>query len=319
MHKAAKRLSIVICTFNRCELLRECLISLEKQSSPASLFEVIVVDNNSNDGTHEMLLDVRKKHPDWIILHEPRTGLSHARNTGWKHASTDWILFMDDDALAAQNLVEYALWLNVNKDFDCIGGVFKGWFLYGKPKWIPEDFFDKQYYPEEITILKIPRITGCIMVLKKQLLIDFGGFNPKLGMMGHQTKYGEETELAAKAIRSGRKVAIDPDLLVYHVVSPYKMKMKWLLLSRFQMGFYNGIQKPKAFGYFGIRLLEEIFRAIWRFPGKFWKWLTVKDYYWQHMILEVFLGICNKYGKVQGSLATGIKRIRSGGAPRRKP
>jgi len=91
------RASIILNTNNRLWLLKE-------RSLPSALtqtysnFEVIVVDNNSSDGTEEYMRDVAAKNPVVkYVRHEKDKGISASRNTGVRHASGDFVVFLDDD------------------------------------------------------------------------------------------------------------------------------------------------------------------------------------------------------------------------------
>ena len=49
------KLSVVVCTYNRCQLLKTCLDSLVNQTLPHSEYEIIVIDNNSTDDTQKFV------------------------------------------------------------------------------------------------------------------------------------------------------------------------------------------------------------------------------------------------------------------------
>ena len=83
-------LSVVICTYNRSDILTICLQTIAEFYPKTFEIEVIVVNNNSSDNTSTTLLDFSKKH-DWLsIIDESQQGLSHARNAGYQSAKHDW-------------------------------------------------------------------------------------------------------------------------------------------------------------------------------------------------------------------------------------
>jgi glycosyltransferase involved in cell wall biosynthesis len=98
------KLSVVIPTHNRRELLRVCLDSFELQSAPADTFEVIVVIDGSTDGTAEMLSDVASSF-ELNVLTVQGAGASAARNAGARDARGPVLLFVDDDMTASSSLV----------------------------------------------------------------------------------------------------------------------------------------------------------------------------------------------------------------------
>jgi len=88
---AASDLSVVVCTRDRPEALADCLAALARQRSPAG--EVLVVDN-SGDGT---AAPVVARFAGVRHVHEPRPGLSVARNTGVLACTRPLVAFTDDD------------------------------------------------------------------------------------------------------------------------------------------------------------------------------------------------------------------------------
>jgi glycosyltransferase involved in cell wall biosynthesis len=99
-----QRVSVVICTYNRCAYLKRVLDYLAHQS--CGRFEVIVVDGPSTDGTKALLADFN----DLIkIAHNPEKNLSKSRNLGIELSDGDVIAFIDDDALPFDNWVENIL------------------------------------------------------------------------------------------------------------------------------------------------------------------------------------------------------------------
>lgn len=95
--------SVVICTWNRCELLLETLESLRALIVPAGVqWELLVVDNHSSDASSEVIASYREVLP-LCSLREVEVGLSRARNTAARAVVGDLILFTDDDVRVDPN------------------------------------------------------------------------------------------------------------------------------------------------------------------------------------------------------------------------
>jgi len=60
MIRMVPKLSIIVCTYNRAHLLLKSLEALFNQTIPKNIFEIIIVDNNSNDNTKELLKPILK-------------------------------------------------------------------------------------------------------------------------------------------------------------------------------------------------------------------------------------------------------------------
>ena len=91
--------TVVLCTYNRCESLAKALESVAQSAVPASVqWEVLIVDNNSKDGTQSVVEDFCRRHPGrFHYLFEPHPGKSHALNAGIREARGDVLAFMDYD------------------------------------------------------------------------------------------------------------------------------------------------------------------------------------------------------------------------------
>jgi glycosyltransferase involved in cell wall biosynthesis len=85
-------ISVVIPTYNRCELLKRALISVFSQTLLPT--EVVVIDDGSTDGTNAM---IGTEFPEVIYYRQENLGVSSARNLGIQHTTGDWLAFLDSD------------------------------------------------------------------------------------------------------------------------------------------------------------------------------------------------------------------------------
>ena len=116
--------SVVVATYNRCEIMPGTLESLINQEGDTA-YEVIVVDNNSTDDTRNVINKLRTKRGyEKLTYHfEEKQGVSHARNRGIAAARASIIAFTDDDIRPASNWIK-----SISEAFrkfpeaDCIGG-----------------------------------------------------------------------------------------------------------------------------------------------------------------------------------------------------
>src|SRR5262249_15103786 len=91
-------ITVILCTYNRCQSLAKALESIAVSTMPQSLaWEVVVVDNNSNDQTRQVIETFCGTHPGrFLYVFESRQGLSAARNAGIREAAGEIVAFMDD-------------------------------------------------------------------------------------------------------------------------------------------------------------------------------------------------------------------------------
>ncbi|MFV0557803.1 MAG: glycosyltransferase [Enterococcus sp.] len=112
MNNVKPKIVALVVTFNRKELLIECLLAILNQSSPVD--EIVVIDNNSSDGTDE-LFNENYFQTDKITYQKLASNLGGAGGfyEGIKyiinHVTFDWLWLMDDDTIAQKNTVANAL------------------------------------------------------------------------------------------------------------------------------------------------------------------------------------------------------------------
>jgi FkbM family methyltransferase len=100
--------SIIIPTHNRSDILLKNLDALAKQTYPFDRFEVIVCDDGSTDDT-QSALSIYSAPYHLIILHQENMGAAAARNNAIKHAKGDYLLILNDDVIAENDLIEQHL------------------------------------------------------------------------------------------------------------------------------------------------------------------------------------------------------------------
>lgn len=98
------KLSVVIPTFNRRQILERTLAALSAQDFPPDDYEIIVVVDGSTDGTAELLRDWKSKCA-FRTFNAPHRGVSAARNMGIRAAVGELVLLLDDDLIAAPDLI----------------------------------------------------------------------------------------------------------------------------------------------------------------------------------------------------------------------
>ena len=143
------RLSIIICTYNRRNMVLTTLASLRKQTLPYEIFEIIVVDNGSTDGTLPALqtylqADIHTdKHPAeiWQVkcFQELHHGLTYARLTGLQVARGEIVVFLDDDTIVDPHYLERLLQAYDETDADAIGSCVELRGEIARPYWFTSD------------------------------------------------------------------------------------------------------------------------------------------------------------------------------------
>lgn len=230
--------SVVVCTYNRADLLEGCLASLAAQTESAARFEVILVDNNSKDGTAAIANGFVSRYPNFRYVLETKQGLSHARNRGWEESLGRYVAYMDDDAKAFPDwIAEMAAFIRRMPEVPAFGGPYSAFSTVPIPAWFPPGYGSWSLAGGERRVrIGEEWINGTNMVYRRDVLRDLGGFSKDLGMKGTQISYGEETHLLLRIDKAGLSVQYVPGLQVWHLLASYKLSLRWLLRSSYGVG-----------------------------------------------------------------------------------
>jgi GT2 family glycosyltransferase len=209
--------SIIICTYNRCEHLSQLLKSVTGLALPADLsWEVVVVDNNSTDATASVAGNFcASDEQHFRYAFEGRQGKSFALNTAIKLARGRILAFTDDDALLpADWIARIADEFRSDPRLAGLGGRVE---LYrsddaavGTRRGTTRFTLDPNHFSAD----NIP-IIGCNMAMKREVIDALGGFETGLGP-GAKAGVGEDLDFLYRALRSGYKIVYTPDVHVFH-------------------------------------------------------------------------------------------------------
>lgn len=235
------KISIIICTLNRHQILRSAIISIIEQSLPKELYEIMVIDNGSEDETKEVVEMLSSGIPNMVYCCEPKKGLSIARNRGIRESTGDIVAFLDDDAVAHPEWLE-RLYTVYNSDPDvgaAVGKILVLW-EHGKPAYVDEYFegyFGKFNQGEMRKTLIFPDyLFGSNMSLRRNIALEVGGFREDLGRKGKNLLAAEETDLFYRLSLKGIKVVYEPNAVVYHRVLAERLSRCWGLRRAFGHG-----------------------------------------------------------------------------------
>jgi glycosyltransferase involved in cell wall biosynthesis len=270
--------------------LAEALQSLAGQTAASSLYEVIVVDNNSTDGTEETASQFAARHPNFRTVKELQQGLSHARNRGWSEASAEWVAYMDDDARASTNFVERLLTIIDSDSFDAFGGVYLPWYRDGRNKWFLDHYASNADIQSSTgEMLDNTYFAGGNCAFRKDVLSRADGFSDTVGMSGTRIAYGEETMLIRRLRKLGFRIGFDPDLTIAHYVGANKQTVSWFFKSSYARGrdSWAVFEQEVTLARVGRALAEVFLLPVIRIPKNL-RSLFTKDSYVQNFVIDTF-------------------------------
>jgi glycosyltransferase involved in cell wall biosynthesis len=250
------KISIVLCTFNRAEMLSNALQSLnELQTHNDFEYEIVVVDNASNDATPQVVETFRQQANCTVrYAHESRKGIAFARNCGLLNATGEWIAFFDDDQLADSQWL-WHLWKYATEHALLgVGGAvtlklpsdFRGQLHATVRMLLGESLWSEQPFPYSH---KISFGTGNLM-LHRQVFERVGNFNEIF------TTRAEDTDLFCRIHQAGIATWYVPQAIVHHVTPQERLQTNYLVRLAKHMGK-------------GIAEREWEALPLWKFASRF--------------------------------------------------
>ena len=230
-------ITVILCTYNRCQSLAKALESIAGQVIGDITWEILVVDNNSTDSTRAVVEQFRTAHPERCrYILEPRPGKAHALNTGIENAQGDVIAFTDDDVVAdrmwLQNLVRP---LRV-REWAGIGGRILPEGSFVPPRWVP---IHDRYALAPLSIFEPRREAGPLseapfganMAFHRSVFAKHGGFRIDLGPKADSSdpQKSEDSELGHRLLNAGERLGYEPSALVYHCVPRSRVRKEYFL------------------------------------------------------------------------------------------
>lgn len=236
-------ITVVICTYNRCDVLARALQSIAESSLPDSVrWEVLIVDNNSTDRTSNVATGFCQRYPRrFRYLFEPLQGLSRARNAGIREARGQIVAFVDDDVTVEPTwLRSLTSGLHEGEWAGAGGRVLPHWTCE-PPSWLPlTEWFGKAPLVMFDLGLEAGPLTelpfGANMAFRKSMFEKYGGFNTDLGRCGTGMLGGEDTEFGLRLRAAGERLRYEPAAIVYHSVPVNRLQRRYFLAWWFDKG-----------------------------------------------------------------------------------
>lgn len=227
-------ITVLICTWNRAESLRECLTSLTKLIIPPRVsWEIIVVNNAATDNTDQVAKEFTNKLPV-KILEEPELGLSKARNRGILSAKGKLVVFFDDDVIVDPNCL--MAFLRAQLDFPQ-SSIFGGYIepkieekCIKKALFLTDSFFDglilrKNLGPVARVMHSNEYFFGANFAAKREVFQGFQ-FETSLGKKGNIPLCGEEVYFQKVARVRNMSIAWIPLAKVTHPISAERLSYR---------------------------------------------------------------------------------------------
>ena len=242
MAKTEIDLSIIIASFNTQDLTSQAISSVVKETKNIN-YEIIVIDNDSHDGSIEVLEDLASKYKNIkLILNKENVGFGGANNQGMKEARGRYVLLLNSDTLISDNVLEkMVVWMDENQKagIATCSLLFKEGNLQGTGGYFPTlprvfmwmTFLDdipgisnliKPFHPmhglspldknEDFFTKKhqMDWITGAFFIIRKEVVEQMKGFDKDYFM------YVEEVDYCYRAKKNGWEIWYLPEYSIIH-------------------------------------------------------------------------------------------------------
>ncbi len=255
------KVSIIIINWNNYNDSKECLRSLAELTYKN--IEIIVVDNNSTDGSVQKLLNEQVGYT--VIRNSENLGFAAGNNVGIRKAianNTDYVLILNNDTIVKNDCLEPMVsFLEKNIKVGIVGGkiYFHSnpeviWTIGGDVKlmrggsvYYGNNEKDIGQYNE---IKELTHISGCMSLIRKEVLKD-------VGLLSEQYFFrGEEWDFCYRVKKAGYKLYYIPEAIIWHKVSqtvdrfsPFDIYTAY----RAKLIFINNFM-PRPFNYIWISL-----------------------------------------------------------------
>ena len=171
-------ITIIVPVYNRAHIVEATLNSICAQTHRP--LHLILVDNNSQDNTLQVLLDFKKRHhADDLrvtVLQETRRGAAAARNCGLQEATTEWVMFFDSDDIMAPDLLEsYARAVDRNPDADMVVTRVAVKPVEGKVRQLP--YFESDFFANHLLHCTLSTVR---YIVRRRCVMNAGGWNAAL-------------------------------------------------------------------------------------------------------------------------------------------
>lgn len=265
---------IILVNYNNYQDTIECVCSLQKIKY--SNYKIVIVDNNSKDGSIEVLRDNFKK--CIIIDTNSNLGFAGGNNLAIRYAlenNADYVLLLNNDTVVEKSFLEKLVEVGERyEDVGIVGGKIyyfsephKIWYaggkiskLIGKTKHIDVNEIDLN---ENNKIFETDYVTGCMMLVSRKAI-------EKVGMMDENYfLYYEETDWNVRIKNKGFRIMYTPYSIIYHKISSSTKKISYILGGYYDRNQYyfimknfNFVNKVCMYCYMRIKLILKLFKAI---------------------------------------------------------
>ena len=242
-YRVDMKITVILCTYNRCASLEKALESAAALSLPESTFwEILVVDNNSRDETRDVVGRFCQEYPGkFRYIFEPTPGKSHALNTGLQNSDADILAFMDDDVIVEPSWLQNLTANLHNGEWAGAGGRILANWTFPPPKWL---WVEAAWALAPLAIFDLGKTEGELkeapfgtnMAFRREVFQKYGGFRTDLGPQPGSEIRGEDTEFGDRLLAGGERLRYESSAVVYHSLPEKRIRKDYFLAWWYDKG-----------------------------------------------------------------------------------
>jgi glycosyltransferase involved in cell wall biosynthesis len=274
MSKPVPKITISICTYDRYDVLPKAIASAASQTLPAAECRILVVDNSPDHEKARAYGKRFKSIPNLVYHVEETPGLSNARNVTARTCGTEFVAFMDDDAIASPTWLERILeaFESFGPETMIVGGRVDPIWGAPRPPWLHDGMLSSVSVVNWGGATRIAGqdewFAGTNISFRTQAILDFGGFSTNLGRIGSGASLlsNEELQMLERIRAAGGKLVYAPEASVDHLVEPQRLTRPWFRRRAAWQAVSDYMMDPKQHSVQSSQLWGEMVRYFNALP-----------------------------------------------------
>ena len=242
----APSVSVVVCSHDRLHYVRACMDALSRQTVGRDGFEIVLVDSGSPAPVAAAMKRIADETPNARLVRLDLPGISLARNEGARAASSDYVAYIDDDVKTMPDWIEQIQHVLGEHDRSpsVLGGKVLPIWESPLPDWWPaslrgvlsiiEHDGSGEYRTDALPADLEPY--GVNMILRRDVMLQYGGFDEALGRRGLMLLSDEDVQLAWRLQDAGFSAIYDSRVVVGHSIQAKRLTPEWLLSRLYWQG-----------------------------------------------------------------------------------
>ncbi|HZQ05156.1 MAG TPA: glycosyltransferase family 2 protein [Anaerolineae bacterium] len=267
--------TVITPTFNRAELADKYLASICAQDFDPSFYRVIIVNNNSTDHTAEIIAKYERQYPFLQGIFEAKQGTSNAKNAAVGMTDSPYLVFFDDDVIVPSKHLSNAYKIIQEYAPDIVAGPVYPYYTVKKPFWF-KDKSEIKKFEAHSGFSETQRITGANWIIKRDLFLSLGAFDPEYGPVGDRLgirAHGDERKILdtyrLRVPKPNQKLYYALECPVQHFVAPQKLSLRFTLYRSY---FAGRTQVSLSYEVHGKRFKgRDVRRMLWQAPIRFFR------------------------------------------------